>query len=152
MFTMTRRLILTGEISPFNRLTWIFRIYYETRKREFKTRSIYECRCDERLKIKSEKSTRLAYTGLLGELEHLKIETRFWNLSTLGFRFSVFPILFLSFFFLKRGEKCCWETNVSCCECIYHQNGLRRLILWRYRVRIAPDSCQSNVTRNGLGW
>ncbi len=35
-----------------------------------------ECRCDERLKTKDEESTRLAYTGLLGELEHLKIETR----------------------------------------------------------------------------
>jgi hypothetical protein len=37
---------------------------------------MYECRCDERLKSKSEKSTRLTYTGFLGELEHLKIETR----------------------------------------------------------------------------
>jgi hypothetical protein len=37
---------------------------------------IYVCRCDERLKTKSEKSTRLSYTGLIGELEHLKIETR----------------------------------------------------------------------------
>jgi hypothetical protein len=37
---------------------------------------MYECRCDERLKRKTEKSTRLAYTGLLGELEHLKIKTR----------------------------------------------------------------------------
>jgi hypothetical protein len=45
-------------------------------KRELKTRPIYECRCDERLKIKTEESTRLAYTGLLGELEHLEIETR----------------------------------------------------------------------------
>jgi hypothetical protein len=34
------------------------------------------CRCDERLKIKDEKSTRLTYTGLHGELEHLKIKTR----------------------------------------------------------------------------
>jgi hypothetical protein len=31
---------------------------------------------DERLKPKAEESTRLAYTGLLGELEHLKIDTR----------------------------------------------------------------------------
>ncbi len=46
------------------------------RKRELKTRPIYECRFDERLKTKSDKSTRLGYTGLLGELEHLKIETR----------------------------------------------------------------------------
>jgi hypothetical protein len=51
-------------------------VYYESIKRELKTRPIYECRCDERLKPKGEESTRLAYTGLLGELEHLKIETR----------------------------------------------------------------------------
>ena len=51
-------------------------VYYESRKREVKARPIYECRCDERLKTKSEKSTRLGYTGLFGELEHLKIETR----------------------------------------------------------------------------
>jgi hypothetical protein len=51
-------------------------VYYESRKWEMKTRPIYECRCDERLKTKSEKSTRLKYTGFLGELEHLKIETR----------------------------------------------------------------------------
>ena len=44
--------------------------------RELNRRLIYECRCDERLKTKSEKSTRLSYTGLVGELEHLKIETR----------------------------------------------------------------------------
>jgi hypothetical protein len=30
----------------------------------------------ERLKTKTEKSTRLVYTGLYGELEHLKIKTR----------------------------------------------------------------------------
>ena len=37
---------------------------------------MYECRCDETLKTKSEKSTRLGYTGLLGELEHLKTKMR----------------------------------------------------------------------------
>jgi hypothetical protein len=37
---------------------------------------MYECRCDERLKPKDEGSTRLAYTGLRVELEHLKIKTR----------------------------------------------------------------------------
>jgi hypothetical protein len=36
----------------------------------------YECRCDERLKSKTEGSTHLTYTGLCGELEHLKIKTR----------------------------------------------------------------------------
>ncbi len=43
--------------------------------RELKTRPMYECRYDERLKTKTEKSTRLTYTGLIGELEHLKIKT-----------------------------------------------------------------------------
>ncbi len=33
-------------------------------------------RCDERPKSKDVGSTRLTYTGLLGGLEHLKIETR----------------------------------------------------------------------------
>ena len=41
-----------------------------------KRRPINECRCDERLKAKSKGSTRLAYTGLHGGLEHLEIETR----------------------------------------------------------------------------
>jgi hypothetical protein len=41
--------------------------YYESIKRELKTRPIYECRYDERLKTKAEEATRLAYTGLLGE-------------------------------------------------------------------------------------
>ena len=48
-------------------------------KRELNRRPIYEYRCDEKLKTKAEGSTRLAYTGLLGGLEHLKIETRFMD-------------------------------------------------------------------------
>ncbi len=51
-------------------------VYYETIKRELNRRLIYECRCDERLQAKEEGFTRLAYTGLRGGLEHLKIETR----------------------------------------------------------------------------
>jgi hypothetical protein len=51
-------------------------VYYESIKREVKTRPIYECRCDERLKTKVEESTRLTCTGLLRTLEHIKIETR----------------------------------------------------------------------------
>ena len=51
-------------------------VYYESIKQDLKTRPIYECRYDERLKTKAEESTRLTYTGLLGELEHLKIKTR----------------------------------------------------------------------------
>jgi hypothetical protein len=34
------------------------------------------CQCNQRLKVKSDGSTLLTYTGLSGELEHLKIETR----------------------------------------------------------------------------
>ncbi len=37
------------------------------------------CRCDERLKTKTEGSRRLVYTGLSGGLENLKIETRLIN-------------------------------------------------------------------------
>ena len=51
-------------------------VYYESIKRELKIRCIYECRCDERLQTKTKEFTRLAYTGLVVELEHLKIETR----------------------------------------------------------------------------
>jgi hypothetical protein len=51
-------------------------VYYETIKRDLQTIPTNACRCDERLKTKSEESTRLAYTGLLGELEYLKTKTR----------------------------------------------------------------------------
>jgi hypothetical protein len=43
---------------------------------KIKIKPISECRCDERLKTKAEESTRLTYTGFIGELEHLKIKTR----------------------------------------------------------------------------
>jgi hypothetical protein len=51
-------------------------VYCKSIKRELKIKPIYEWRCDERLKTKAKGSTRVAYTGLLGGLEHLKIETR----------------------------------------------------------------------------
>ncbi len=51
-------------------------VYYESIKRELKIRGIYECRCDERLQTKTKEFTCLTYTGLIVELEHLKIETR----------------------------------------------------------------------------
>ena len=41
-------------------------VYYESIKRELKIRLTYDCRCDERLKTKTEDSTLLGYTGLLG--------------------------------------------------------------------------------------
>ena len=51
-------------------------VYYETIKWELNKRLIYECRCDERLKVKDERSTRLTFTVLCGGQEHLKIKTR----------------------------------------------------------------------------
>jgi hypothetical protein len=59
--------------------TTIIIVYYESIKRESKIRGIYECRCDERLQTKTKEFTRLPYTGLVLELEHLKIETRLIN-------------------------------------------------------------------------
>jgi hypothetical protein len=50
-------------------------VYYEETKREVNRIRIYECRCDERLRVKAEGSTRLTYSGLDGGLEHLKMET-----------------------------------------------------------------------------
>jgi hypothetical protein len=49
-------------------------VYYESIKQKLKTRPTYECRYDEGL-TKPEESTRLTYTWLLVELEHLKIKT-----------------------------------------------------------------------------
>jgi hypothetical protein len=40
---------------------------------------VNECQCDERLKDKDKRSTRLVYTGLHGGLEHLNIKTRLTN-------------------------------------------------------------------------
>ncbi len=55
-------------------------VYNESMNRELKMRPIEECRCDESLKTKqetkAEESTRLTYTVLYGELEHLKIKMR----------------------------------------------------------------------------
>jgi hypothetical protein len=54
-------------------------VYCESINRELKIRPIYECRCDERLQTKTKEFTRLTYTGLVVELEHLKIKTRLTN-------------------------------------------------------------------------
>jgi len=73
---------------PFHRVTGLDHktvhrsehfVYYESIKREIKIRPIYECRCDERLQTKAKEFTHLGYTGLIGGLEHLKIETRLIN-------------------------------------------------------------------------
>jgi hypothetical protein len=54
---------------------------------------LYECLCDERLKTKTQESTRLTYIGFLGELEHLKIETRLTD--------EMFPSVMGEYVFLK---------------------------------------------------
>ena len=54
-------------------------VYYESIKRELQIKPTYECRCDERLQTKTKRFTRLSYTGLVVELEHLKIKTRLTN-------------------------------------------------------------------------
>jgi hypothetical protein len=54
----------------------LFVCFYETIRRELNKRLKHECRCDERRKAKAERPTRLGYTVLRGELEHLKIKTR----------------------------------------------------------------------------
>ena len=67
-----------GSSVPRNAISAIIKefVYYESLKRELKTKTIYGFRCDERLQTKVEESTRLAWTQLCAELEHLKIETR----------------------------------------------------------------------------
>ena len=63
-------------MSLFDHPGEVFLVYYESIKRKLKIKCIYECRCYERLQSKTREFTRLAYTGLVVELEHLKIETR----------------------------------------------------------------------------
>ena len=50
-------------------------VCYASLKRDLKIKPIYEFRCDERLKTKVDESTRLVWTLLYTELEHLKVET-----------------------------------------------------------------------------
>jgi hypothetical protein len=52
-------------------------VYYESMKRKLKIKPIYECRCNGRLQTK--RFTCLSHTGLVVELEHLKIKTRLTN-------------------------------------------------------------------------
>jgi hypothetical protein len=46
--------------------------YYESMKRKIKIKPIHQCRCNGRLQTK--RFTRLAHTGSVVELEHLKIK------------------------------------------------------------------------------
>jgi hypothetical protein len=68
-------------------------VYYESIKREPKRRLIYEYRCDERLKTKTEESTRLANTGLVVVevifIYLFEVTIRFYTITTLFFRISL---------------------------------------------------------------
>ncbi len=55
----------------------LFVVYYESMKRKLKIKPIYECRCNGRLQ--TNRFTCLSHTGLVVELEHLKIKTRLTN-------------------------------------------------------------------------
>jgi hypothetical protein len=52
-------------------------VYDESINRDLKIKPTYECRCDGRLQTK--RFTCHSYTGLVVELEHLKIKTRLTN-------------------------------------------------------------------------
>jgi hypothetical protein len=78
-----------------NREIEMFIDCYESIKWELQTRPTYECRSEESLKTKDEKSTRLVYTGFLWELEHLKIKTRLINET------EMFPSVMGEYVFLK---------------------------------------------------
>jgi hypothetical protein len=52
-------------------------VYYESMKRKLKIKPIYQCRCNGRLQTK--RFTCLTHTGLVVEMEHLKIKTSLTN-------------------------------------------------------------------------
>jgi hypothetical protein len=52
-------------------------VYYESMKRKIKIKPLYECRGNGRLQ--TQRFTCLSHTGLVVELEHLKIKTRLTN-------------------------------------------------------------------------
>ena len=53
-----------GIVPSVGRGTGFLVVYYESLKRELKTKPIYDCRCDERLKTRVEESTRLVCPGV----------------------------------------------------------------------------------------
>ncbi len=74
-----RRVISTAQ-TTFGEKQKLKFVYYESMKRKLKTRPLYECQYDERLKTKSEESTCPVYTvdrgtGIPKE-SIVKIETR----------------------------------------------------------------------------
>ena len=54
-------------VTNTEQLVFLDFVYYESIKRELKTKLIYECRCDETLKTKVEESTRLCVAKIQGQ-------------------------------------------------------------------------------------
>ena len=81
LFTVMTVTLIASSIrdDSWKRSRLIVVVYYESIKRELQIRPIYECRCDERLQTKTKEFTGLTYTGLVVELEHLKIKTMLTN-------------------------------------------------------------------------
>ncbi len=91
-------------------MVFFYFIYYESTKRNLKTKYICGCRCYERLQPNTKEFTRLSYTELVLELEHLKIETRlitemFANVCVYYESNVVFLFSFFLFLFSGRKEK-----------------------------------------------
>ncbi len=76
MIGVPSRLRLIRNAAALARIFSYFVYYYESIKRKLKTKYICGCRCYERLQPNTKEFTRLTYTELVLELEHLKIETR----------------------------------------------------------------------------
>jgi len=92
---------------------------------------MYECRRDERIKTKTEKSTLLAYTGLLGEREHLKINTRLVDIFIINLKVRA-----ISFSFFSEGITNCQFGEMG------EEQGRPAYIAW---VSITFDTINANV-------
>ncbi len=91
-------------------------VYYESRKRELKTRPIYECRWVERLKTKAEKYTRLAFTGLLGRRSGFFLQQ--YKKGRRKVFFSFFPSPSVAISCSRTGGACWW---CFCCCLTLHR-------------------------------
>ncbi len=98
-------------------------VFYESIKRELKTKLICECRCDERLKTKVEESTRLACTVYMSR-------RRDWR----KLEWFFFPIFL---------EECLpsWESMLKW-RLTTSNNGIHAPLFWQVHTR--PSPCASN--------
>ncbi len=99
---------------------------------EVKTRPVYDCRCDERLEPKNDESTFLVYTGLLEELEYLKIETRLIDEKFASVMSECviknYLLLFIIYYELKTKYKC--ESDLDMMGAPSKMKDYKRAGLW----------------------